>query len=154
MAYVIDVDFYSEERSLTEDAFRKSWIAPIQPQETFSGGQLPRLFETPLALRTLLLTDDWADLEVSFHTFVATTGSALTFRNYSTGQEAAERLLGSMIIQNIPTQGVDEVFHSLVETFEFHYRALAQLPPHPEPPKELTGVAQAATTRAPMSLEE
>ena len=132
----------------------ESWMTSIQPQATSSGGLSPHLFDSPSNLRTLLLTDDWGDVEVGFHTYVATSGSAFSIFNYSTGQEAAKRLLGSLILQNMPSPGVDEAFISLVDAYEFHYHNLAPLMPPPLSTRHGVGILAGQSARPPLTLEE
>lgn len=129
-------------------------MTSIQLQETSSGGLSPHLFDSPSNLRTLLLTDDWGGLEVGFHTYVATSGSAFSIINYSTGQEAAKRLLGSLILQNMPSPGVDEVFYSLVDAYEFHYHNLTRLMAPPPASQHSLGTVTGQSARPSLSLED
>jgi hypothetical protein len=88
-----------------------------------------------------------------FEGTVTSSGYEFTFRTEGSGDEALKRALGCMIVAAIPQDGLEEIFTSLRDIWEFHaYRAATMLP---QPRRQVFhSVMGSSTERPQLTLAE
>ena len=98
-----------------------------------------------MVLRNLTSWGDAEDTAITFFSAFAQTHGEYYFVAQSEGEAAVKRLLGCLLVQNMPDEGMDDVLESLADSYEFYWRD--QLLRLPEPPERLVSAGVVGSVR-------